>query len=356
MMWFKGAVLAGLFLAAIVIGHPAHAIEADSYVGTGTPGPGFWQPVTPSNPVPVAGTFSASLSGFTPGGTYASLTATGSSASVALPLGVTVQFQNTGTTAVSCTLGIGSATALANELIVQPSSTKTVAIGANTFGACIDQTGSASNLVVLAGGSGLGNDSGGGSSSGSGGAVTIADGANVTQGAIADTAWSGTGNGTIDAILKAIYTKLASSLAVTGTFWQATQPVSLATAPTTPVTGTFWQTTQPVSLASVNITPTDCSGTITTGGTAQSAIAAQTTLHGFTVMNIDTSAGSGEPLWMSFTTTAAASTAASYPLAAPTATTFASTASFTTPPGFGTNHAVSIIGATTGHKFSCTWW
>lgn len=34
---------------------------------------------------------------------------------------------------------------------------------------------------------------------------------------------------------------------VTGTFWQATQPVSLASAPTTPVTGTFWQTTQPVS-------------------------------------------------------------------------------------------------------------
>ena len=35
--------------------------------------------------------------------------------------------------------------------------------------------------------------------------------------------------------------------AVTGTFWQTTQPVSIATMPTTPVTGTFWQTTQPVS-------------------------------------------------------------------------------------------------------------
>jgi hypothetical protein len=41
-----------------------------------------------------------------------------------------------------------------------------------------------------------------------------------------------------------------ASQAVTGTFWPATQPVSLATAPTTPVTGTFWQATQPVSLAS----------------------------------------------------------------------------------------------------------
>lgn len=34
---------------------------------------------------------------------------------------------------------------------------------------------------------------------------------------------------------------------VSGAFFQATQPVSLATAPTTPVTGTFWQATQPVS-------------------------------------------------------------------------------------------------------------
>ena len=105
-----------------------------------------------------------------------------------------------------------------------------------------------------------------------------------------------------------------------------------------------------------NVTPTDCSGTITTGGIAQPAIAAQTTLHGFTIGNIDASAGSGEPLWISFTATAAASTAASYPLAPPAATTFAGMGSYSTPPGFGTNHAVSIIGATTGHKFSCSWW
>jgi len=105
-----------------------------------------------------------------------------------------------------------------------------------------------------------------------------------------------------------------------------------------------------------NVTPTDCSGTITTGGIAQPAIAAQTTLHGFTIGNIDASAGSGEPLWISFTATAAAATAASYPLAPPAATTFAGMGSYSTPPGFGTNHAVSIIGATTGHKFSCSWW
>lgn len=105
-----------------------------------------------------------------------------------------------------------------------------------------------------------------------------------------------------------------------------------------------------------NLTPTDCSGTIVTGGTAQTLIAANSNLHGFVVANIDATTGSGEPLWFSFTGTAAAATAGSYPLAAPTATTYAGLNSWTSPAGFGTNGAVSIIGATTGHKFSCTRW
>ncbi len=106
--------------------------------------------------------------------------------------------------------------------------------------------------------------------------------------------------------------------------------------------------------SSNNRLPTDCSGTITSGGTAQTLIAANTGVGGFVVMNTDASAGSGEPLWMSFTGTAAANTAGSYPLSAPTATTFASPSSFYSPVGY--NHAITIIGATTGHKFSCTRW
>ena len=39
----------------------------------------------------------------------------------------------------------------------------------------------------------------------------------------------------------------SDAVAVTGTFYQTTQPVSIATMPTTPVTGTFYQATQPVS-------------------------------------------------------------------------------------------------------------
>ncbi len=55
---------------------------------------------------------------------------------------------------------------------------------------------------------------------------------------------------------------------VSGTFWQATQPVSLASAPTTPVTGTFWQATQPVSVAATLATsaPTLTKGTQAANG------------------------------------------------------------------------------------------
>ncbi len=105
-------------------------------------------------------------------------------------------------------------------------------------------------------------------------------------------------------------------------------------------------------IGSVNTTLTDCSGTIATGAAAQNAFTAAATRHGFTIANIDTS----EVLWISFTTTAAASGTGSYPLAPATATTFAGLSSFTSPIGMGINTALSVIAATTSHKFSCTVW
>ncbi len=123
------------------------------------------------------------------------------------------------------------------------------------------------------------------------------------------------------------------------------------------VGGSAVSTSNPLpAVQAVNVTPTDCSVTLTTGGTAQNAFAAQTALHGFTIANIDAGAGSGEPVWFSLTGTASAGAAGSYPLSAPTATTLAGLASFTAPPGFGTGHALSVVAATTGHKISCTWW
>lgn len=130
-----------------------------------------------------------------------------------------------------------------------------------------------------------------------GSAVSIADGADVAKGTTSDPAWSGSGASTIVAALKAIYAKVAGTLttvisgsvAVTGTFFQATQPVSAASLPlpalaatsalqttinttlgtpmqqsggslsvtnfpaTQPVSGAFWQAIQPVS-GSVGVT------------------------------------------------------------------------------------------------------
>lgn len=57
--------------------------------------------------------------------------------------------------------------------------------------------------------------------------MAVPDGGDVTQGAQADTAaTSGTGSWSAIALLKGILTKLLGTIAVSGTFWQATQPVS----------------------------------------------------------------------------------------------------------------------------------
>ena len=63
------------------------------------------------------------------------------------------------------------------------------------------------------------------------------------------TAWNSGGNLTGISLTTAlpIQPGTGASFPVTGTFWQATQPVSIASMPSTPVTGTFWQATQPVS-------------------------------------------------------------------------------------------------------------
>ena len=60
---------------------------------------------------------------------------------------------------------------------------------------------------------------------------------------------------------------VTGSVAVTGTFFQATQPVSIATMPTTAVTGTFFQGTQPVSVSAL---PALTAGAAVIGAVTQS--------------------------------------------------------------------------------------
>jgi hypothetical protein len=86
-------------------------------------------------------------------------------------------------------------------------------------------------------------------------------------------------------------------------------------------------------------------GTITAGGTAQVAITASCDLARLYHRQHRRHGERGEPLWISFTGTAAAAATRSYPLSAPTATSFAGLSSYTTPNGFGTNANVSVIGS-----------
>lgn len=93
----------------------------------------------------------------------------------------------------------------------------------------------------------------------------------------------------------------------------------------------------------------DCSGTITTGGTAQ-FVSLSSSSRGFIVMNT-----SANLMCISFDSVAAFGgtncAVGSYPLAAGSATTAGN--SFTAPTNYSPS-AFSIISSTTGDRFSCT--
>lgn len=355
-------------------------------------------PVSASNPVPVSGSFSASLSGFAPTSQGTPISVTTGGVTGSLPSGTVVVATNVGATnAAYCALGASATTS--SQYIAPGGGWFAFTVGAATQLTCITSTGT--TTVNTVGGSGLATGAGGAVAAASvtanagtnlntsalaletGGnlatiagavsankvAISVADGSDVTLGAKADSAWS-SGSGSVIALLK----NLAASLSTIATNTGAAIPAgsnligyfggdgTAGTASTHVLTiqGIASMTavkvdnsavTQPVQ-GQANVTPTDCSGTITSGATAQNAFTAQTTLHGFTIVNIDTSAA--EVMWISFTTTAAANTAQSYMLNPASAT--AAGGSFSSPLGFGLNHALSVIAATTGHKFSCTWW
>jgi hypothetical protein len=97
--------------------------------------------------------------------------------------------------------------------------------------------------------------------------------------------------------------------------------------------------------------PSDCSGTVTSGGTAQSIIGAGTAPHGFQIQNLSTDA-----LGFSWTTvTPAVGTNGTYTLNAGSSSTSAG-GSYNSPLGIGISAAVFLIGATTGDKFTCSKW
>ena len=94
----------------------------------------------------------------------------------------------------------------------------------------------------------------------------------------------------------------------------------------------------PLTVRSANAAPTDRSGSITTGGAAQVAMAALSTRKGYFFQNI-----SSEIMWGSFVGTAAPNTVGSFPIQ-PNGIIRSTQVCETT--------ALSIYGATTGKVFT----
>jgi len=129
-------------------------------------------PISATNPLPVSGAFSASLSGFTPGSAYASpLSVATTSSRVALPSGQVVVVYNVGAIAAFVQLGGAAVIATPSNDVVQPNSWMAFSVGTNGFLAAVTTSGS--TTLNLSGGSGLPTGSGGG---GAGGGTSIATG------------------------------------------------------------------------------------------------------------------------------------------------------------------------------------
>lgn len=97
-----------------------------------------------------------------------------------------------------------------------------------------------------------------------------------------------------------------------------------------------------INSGSASVTPTDRSGTITLGGTAQTAMAANTARKGFWIQNQSTG-----DLWINSLATAVADSPSMK---------IAAGALYENPPSGVPVGAVSIIGATTGQKFAAREW
>lgn len=174
--------------------------------------------VSGTNPLPV--TASATISGgFTDAATGTPISVTTGGVTGTLPAGTVVAAFNVGTTnAAYCKLG---ASATTSDIYLAPGGGWfAFQVGANTQLTCITST--STTTVNMVGGSGLPTGSGGGSGGGGGGgAVTIADGANVVEGALADAAATAGGTGTFSAKLRLMTTQLNTINTTLGTPFQA---------------------------------------------------------------------------------------------------------------------------------------
>jgi len=146
-------------------------------VGGSGSGPLF----TSSNPGQIAGSFSATLSGFQPTPSYSYQSVTTASTAYALPTGAVVIFYNTGANPINVKLGAsGVSVAPGQADVIQPNAWMAFTVGSSAYYAVVSNGGP--STVVASGGIGL-PTGGGGGGGGSGG--TVAQG----SAAAASNAW-----------------------------------------------------------------------------------------------------------------------------------------------------------------------
>lgn len=172
-----------------------------------TPG-NSWIRINQQGQLCVSASVSASITGFpTSQSTGTPIAVTTGGVTGTLPTGAVVVASNVGTTNNAyCKLG---ASATTSDQMIPPSSWFAFTVGASTQLTCITST--STTTVNMVGGSGLPTGSGGGGGGGGGGgAVTVADGADVTQGANADAVVAAGAAGTVSAKLRRLTTDIDS--------------------------------------------------------------------------------------------------------------------------------------------------
>jgi hypothetical protein len=196
----------------------------NGFVRDGNTNCGRMMTVNADGSINTTGSFSGSIAPFTPTSATSntSLAVTTASANVALPAGTTVVVQNTGANTAFVTFSVGAGTATTSGYPVLPNTNAGFAVGSNTFINAI--TAASTTTILVSGGTGFPAIAGGGSGGGGGGggAVTVADGADVTQGALADAACA-TDNGTcsINAVIKRNNQRATSIITALGSPFQA---------------------------------------------------------------------------------------------------------------------------------------
>lgn len=202
--------LGGTHVPGMVIVDPAPPL------GTGT-GPLF----TPSNPGRISGSFSATVSGFTPTTQGTPINATTSGATQNLPAGTSFEIQNVGTLPALCQPG-SSTSGIANGKLINPGGQWGITATGGTAITC-EGVGGTTTINTI-GGSGLASDIAGSSSSSGGGPATIANGADVAAGNTTDTPCA---------------TPTSSTACSIAALLKALNNTALGPAVTTPQTATF---------------------------------------------------------------------------------------------------------------------